>query len=130
MMPGEMADAINKHACHHMALNGVCRRNGHPCIFWYEGDKCSDYVHREDAVRLHAIAPKLRELVLEAAKGAKMVYVENGDKRYSDEDLKQMMNCIVLQRPVLNKYIDIDATRQGDYLIVVYEGIGAVIVDN
>lgn len=130
MMPGELADAINKHACYYMALNGVCKLNSLPCVFWYEGDKCSNYVRLEEAVRLRSIEPKLRELVLEAARGAKMVYVENDDERYTDEDLNQMMNCIVLQHPVLSKYISIDATRKGDYLIVVYEGIGAIIVDN
>lgn len=130
MTGGQCSQLMNKHACYYQTMSGKCKLSGKACTRWHKGEECDGYVHHAEAVRIRSIEPKLRELVKEAAAECKMVYVENDDPRFTREDLNRMMNCIILQHPSLSSYVDIDATRQGDYLVVVYQGVGRILVND
>lgn len=121
--------AYNAHACYYLSLNGVCKKDGRVCPNWKTGGECGLYINHNESVKVSTIEPHLRSLVLEAAKEHKMIYVETDDFRFTDVDLNNMMNDIVLKHPQLSSYVKIDATRNGDYLVMVYEGVGKVLVN-
>ena len=123
----EWSDAINRHACYYMGLNEKCRKTGKPCPKWHKAEDCDDFIHHAEAVCLNYVEPHLRELLKRAAETGSMVYIENEDDFYTDEMLNDMMYCITLQYPILSKSVDINATRKGDYLIVVYQGVGKIL---
>lgn len=129
MNAAEMTALYNAHGCYYMQFKGlqsgpVCKKDGKPCPHWDVEADC--FIHKDKAVSVNSITPKLRELIREAC--GNMLFVENGDPRFSKEDLNEMMNEIILRHPSLMPYIEIDASGNGDYMIAIYEGIGSVLV--
>lgn len=87
---------------------------------------CDIKLNRDEIVYKNALSKELRELI-EKSQG-KMLFVENDNEDYSEVVLQHMMNEILIFHPVLSDCIDIDATREGDALITIYEDAYSKII--
>lgn len=125
LTPGEWTHQINTTGCHYMRLNHTCKITGKGCAQWCHGEECDNFALNGTIVRFSSIDKRLRDLIDEA--NGHMLFVENDDSRFSDEDLNRIMNDIVLTHPQLGPYVEIDKSRAGDYLIAIYGGIERVL---
>lgn len=101
------------------------------CIYWADHyckrDGCKrnctdgDYscrLRKEDAVHIAEVPRKLRELILDSE--GHMLFVEQDDTRFSDEDLHEFDLFVMVERPSMDKAIVVDTNRIGDALITIY----------
>lgn len=123
--PGLWAQQIEKRGCHYMNLNHVCKKTGKGCAEWCHGESCDEFKHRDEVVRFRVLDKNLKNLINEAA--GNMLFVENDDTRFTEEDLNRMMDDVVLNHPQLYPYVVIDTSREGDALITIYQGIEKVL---
>ena len=125
LMPGEWAQQIEKHGCHYMQLNHVCKKTGKACLEWCHGEACDEFINRGEVVRFKTLDKNLQALISEA--NGNMLFVEIDDTRFNDEELDAMMDDVILHYPQLAPYVQIDKSRTGDALITIYQGIGKVL---
>lgn len=129
LYPGEAVQMENKYACYHRTETGQCKLSNVPCkLALDERPECGTYVQPGEAVKRSSIPQKLRDLIAEAAGG--MLFVEQGDPRFTDTDLDEMMDFMVQRHRSLLLYIAVDKSpAAGEPVITVYEGVERILVD-
>ena len=128
MIPaGQFVQQVNRHACYFMALSGTCKKTGGSCVQWNTLDECEDFVLGSEVVRRSSIEPKLLELI-DSAEESGMVFVEHGDPRFTDADIRKFIACVD-RHPALESYIVINKSHDADSLITIYSGVKKSLFD-
>ena len=125
MTGSQWAQRINMYGCQHQTLDGKCKYDNLSCPHLHDGEECSGYCSLTGTVDINSLDSNLRTLIKEA--NGSMLFIENGDTRFSKEELSCMMDCIAIKYPFLCKYVEIDISGKSDAMITIYEGIGRVV---
>ena len=122
---GQYSQSFNTCSCIHMeAFSCVCYRMRTPCVNWLRGEDCSDYINRNKAVRWSSLPHKLGALIHNHL--GEMIFIERESAIFSESELKDILDLIVLREPRLFPYISVDMNSD-DVVLTVYEKIVEIL---
>lgn len=113
---------INDSQNHRVSQDYVFKKDGKKCLQWHIKQDSSGTAATCSRYR---VDPNIRYLAREA--GGEDLYIEHGDNPFSDAELDSMLCNITIHHPELAPYVRINKGGEGDFCIIVYEGIAKVL---